>query len=391
MNYYTLPKNNASILIHFYMTDEKKLMEPTISYSIVNYLKNIFYNLSQLEAPVLIDSVIKNVNTYEYIFAKLPDTDQSISKVKPESNIFYELLEIFHICNLTEVFIQKKEINALHLTPNFNSSLYCLNVIREDKNDTHVMDNFNIDNILNFKDTRKFDFCYFEFKGTEYYDIPVYIKNVLATLCMILKNQNVEGITILKVDNIYYKSIIDILYIFCGLYERVHIIKPTVSPIVNGSRYIVCKLFLKTTDKTEHVKRIEDALGFLQKPKFSKYYSQRIIDNIIPYYFLNRIEESNIIIGQQQIDSLNQVINIIKNKNREEKIEVIKRNHIHKCIQWCEKYKIPHNKFIEKTNIFLNAKNTKSEMCLHETLNDGKEPIIDSQSMSYQTIDSLQC
>lgn len=109
MNYYTLPKNNASIVIHFYMTDDKRLMEPTISYSIVNYLKNIFYNLSQLEDPVLIDSVIKNVNTYEYIFSKLPDTDQSISKVKPESNIFYELLEIFHMCNLNEVFIQKRK------------------------------------------------------------------------------------------------------------------------------------------------------------------------------------------------------------------------------------------------------------------------------------------
>jgi hypothetical protein len=26
---------------------------------------------------------------------------------------------------------------------------------------------------------------------------------------------------------------------------------------------------------------------------------------------------------------------------------------IQKCIHWCEKYNIPYNKFIEKSNIFL--------------------------------------
>jgi S-adenosylmethionine:tRNA ribosyltransferase-isomerase len=38
---------------------------------------------------------------------------------------------------------------------------------------------------------------------------------------------------------------------------------------------------------------------------------------------------------------------------KEEKIETIKRNNIQKSISWCEKFKIPYNKFVEKTNIFL--------------------------------------
>lgn len=61
----------------------------------------------------------------------------------------------------------------------------------------------------------------------------------------------------------------------------------------------------------------------------------------------------NIIIGQQQIESLDMIINIIKNKNREDKIETIKKTSIQKSVSWCEKYKIPHNKFYDKTNIFL--------------------------------------
>ena len=52
------------------------------------------------------------------------------------------------------------------------------------------------------------------------------------------------------------------------------------------------------------------------------------------------------------------IINILKNKNKEEKIEIIKKSNIQKSISWCEKYKIPFNKFSEKTNIFLPITNT---------------------------------
>ena len=81
-----------------------------------------------------------------------------------------------------------------------------------------------------------------------------------------------------------------------------------------------------------------------------------IIDNEIPYYFSNKIEEINAVIGQQQLEAYDQIINIFKNKNKDDKIETLKRNHIQKCIQWCEKNQLPHNKFVERINIFLNAK-----------------------------------
>jgi hypothetical protein len=49
------------------------------------------------------------------------------------------------------------------------------------------------------------------------------------------------------------------------------------------------------------------------------------------------------------------IINIFKN-NKFEKIENMKRTNINKCIQWCEKYKIPYNNCIELTNIFYSKK-----------------------------------
>jgi hypothetical protein len=65
------------------------------------------------------------------------------------------------------------------------------------------------------------------------------------------------------------------------------------------------------------------------------------------------------------------VINILKNKNKEDKIETLKKMNIQKSVLWCEKYKIPCNKFFEKTNIFLPIIKEMKEM--KDTLNIYKE------------------
>ena len=78
-----------------------------------------------------------------------------------------------------------------------------------------------------------------------------------------------------------------------------------------------------------------------------------ILDFDIPNFFLMKMNDMNIIIGQQQLESLDMVINILKNKNKEDKIETIKKSNIQKSVVWCEKYKIPCNRFSEKINIFL--------------------------------------
>jgi len=39
----------------------------------------------------------------------------------------------------------------------------------------------------------------------------------------------------------------------------------------------------------------------------------------------------------------------------------LKKSNIQKCIQWCDKFKIPYNKFTDKVNIFLNGDRNSSE------------------------------
>ena len=125
-------------------------------------------------------------------------------------------------------------------------------------------------------------------------------------------------------------------------------------------KYIVCKNFIFNENKKDIYKKY-----YFKLANFISNYSQNntnlnissIINCEIPLYFINKINDINIIIGQQQLESIDQIINILNNKNKEEKIENIRKINIQKSIMWCEKFKIPYNKFSEKVNIFLPLKN----------------------------------
>ncbi len=195
---------------------------------------------------------------------------------------------------------------------------------------------------------------FFEFNENDYTDMKQYIKNLLLVLLLMTKYQSNNGISIIKLDGIFYKIIIDIIFIFTAIYEKVYLIKPSISNITKGERYIVCKhLNQSKVSETKLLIQLEDQIqDYLLGQTHSHLYS--LIKNEIPYYFLNKIEESNSVIGQQQLEAYDQVINIFKNKNKNDKIDSLKRSHIQKCILWCEKYQLPHNKFTDKVNMFLN-------------------------------------
>jgi hypothetical protein len=55
------------------------------------------------------------------------------------------------------------------------------------------------------------------------------------------------------------------------------------------------------------------------------------------------MEEINAVLGQQQIEYINQTIELIENKD-EEKINKLVKNNIQKCLNWCIKHKIPYIK-----------------------------------------------
>lgn len=363
MNYYILPKNNFNINIYLHLSSSQII--PCLSYSLIYHLNDVYNQLLKVENTnneINIDYINKIVNPFEFIHTNVPGSLISVSKVKPESSIFFELLEMFQTCNINETLFNKNKINIAHLTHNFASTQYLLNMIREENDDIIINQPFIYENIcrtfVKNQLDKKFDLFIIELNDSDYANIRQYIKNMTLILYIICKYQSNEGITIIKIDNIFYKTIIDILFIFTAIYDKVYLLKPSISKITKGERYIVCKHFNNDLlTKSNLLNQLENKLhAILCGDILNTYNIHSIISNEIPHYFYNKIEETNAVIGQQQLESYDQVINIFKNKNKDEKIETMKRNHIQKCIQWCEKNQLPHNKFIDKINIFLNIK-----------------------------------
>ena len=76
----------------------------------------------------------------------------------------------------------------------------------------------------------------------------------------------------------------------------------------------------------------------------------------LPYYFTSKLEDFNATLGQQQIENILATLNIIDNSNafnKLDKLEPIKKQHIDKCIAWCQLYQLPYNKVLSANNIFL--------------------------------------
>jgi len=163
---------------------------------------------------------------------------------------------------------------------------------------------------------------------------------LIDSLNIILSCLSIGGTAIIKIPSLYDKVAIDFLFIMCNVFEKTQLIKPLVSNILTNEKYIVCNNYrggLKDEVYTFNSKRVSS-----------------LLKTSIPSFFISKIEEFNIMHGQQQLEAYDQLINIINNKNKLDKIEALKKINIQKSITWCEKYKIPCNKFIDKFNIFLN-------------------------------------
>ena len=370
MSYYILPKNNNSININLKIeVDDIKCYT---SLSLYNFYKEskrqLNYLLQTNESIITFENLLKVINPHEYIFSKIPGYKYSVSKLKTKSNIFYDVLEILNTLNVLDSFFNKS-IKSIHISENYIDSNKCIEFLRENVNDENTNFEDITEEIYNTTNDKRYDFIFYEIKNTEFENLNCYTLNVIQVLMILLKYQSNNGTCLIKINNIFHKPIIDILYILSSIYEKVYIIKPTTGNIMSFDKYIVCKNFILNENKKEIYKNYYFKLAqiintYLQNNNNN---ISSIIDCEIPLYFINKIDDINIIIGQQQLESIDQVIITLKNKNKEDKIENIKKSNIQKSVTWCEKFKIPHNKFSEKVNIFLPLKVESEENNKKET------------------------
>lgn len=361
MSYYIIPKNNNIIDIDPQI--QSTPLKPYTCFSLYYFYKNFQKENEELLENNVCDEIRKIINPYEFIFSVIPGTKISISKLSFVSSNFYDFMEIVYTLNVFET-IQNKNISSLHISPNYNSSIECMEVLREDKLDLHT-GAFTLVNEC-YKE-KEYDFFFYELSNNYYEDPNLYTLHMMNLIKLILKSQIRNGCCIIKISMLFYKPIIDIIYLLSSMYDKVHIIKPNTSNIITYHKYIVCKGFIVNEKKSilynNYYNKINSFLNNTNSIDNCKEENIfKIINSDLPFYFINKIDDINIIIGQQLLEGLNQLISIMKNKNRDLKLDSIKKMNIQKCIQWCEKFNIPCNKFVERSNIFLRNVETESEI-----------------------------
>ena len=189
MNYHILPKNKFNIKIE---PDIKWScsITPFISYSLIYYLNDIYNQILSINEDSNSDMDIEHINhiinPFEFIHRNVPGCPISVSKVKPDSSVFFELMEIFQICNISDFLSLKTQINIAHITPNHSSSNYLLNMLREENMDNVLSMAFDYDLLVNMfisnEYTHKMDLFIFELNDCDYISTDVYIRNMLLIL-----------------------------------------------------------------------------------------------------------------------------------------------------------------------------------------------------------------
>jgi 23S rRNA U2552 (ribose-2'-O)-methylase RlmE/FtsJ len=338
----------------------------------------------------------KFTNTYEYIHTQIPGVKQSISKYKPVSRAYFKFVEIvnifniipdnrftistFHLCEGPGGFIEA----ICHLRNNHNDTFNGMTLIGVDDNipgwkkNTRLLKNNpkihleyghdNTGDIINYKNylhtVNKFKNSMTIITGDGGFDFSSNFNNqesmssklILAQILYAISMQSYKGHFILKIFDIFFKSTIQLIYILNLFYDCVYIFKPQTSRLANSEKYIVCKYFKFASSEqyiNEFSRIIEQLENSYSNP--SQIYISSILNTKLPLFFTARIEEISNVLCQFQINVIQNTISLIKYRRNDlnKKIEELIKNNITRCIQWCVKNNIGHNKNTSKNNIYI--------------------------------------
>lgn len=383
MNYYLLPKFNKKIYISITIkTNDEYENQPyisnTLSYyyeELNNQIKNMFNNEIDISNNTY-TQLLNLVNPYSYIFSNVYGCKEPICKYS-YSNLFFDLYEIIDI---TSIINTNEHIDILSVTPEYNEFICCIKEYNK-----YLYNHYNIynnDYLQNINDKYSVK-CFSNWQkiqlkrttnGIEYNNYFIFyeldyehiINSLVTCLMIIYSSQSYTGNIIVKMNTIFEKYLVQFIFILSSLYDEIYIMKPSTSFTTSFDKYIVCKKFKYNKENIEDKNYLE--FNYTKLYDFLYGENRNVNENIgenlniciknlfdfeIPLYFRMKINDFNNILGQQQLETMDQIIVIYKSKNKNEKIENIKQHNIKKSCNWCEKYKMPYNKLDLESNIFL--------------------------------------
>lgn len=197
-----------------------------------------------------------------------------------------------------------------------------------------------------------FDFS-IDFNNQEINVVKLLFAQISFALCMQKKN----GSFVLKIFDVFMEHTIDLLYLLSSFYEKVYITKPQTSRYANSEKYIICKKFIYNSNS--------DFYPYLYNAFYNmtldEKYVHRFLNCRINIFFITKLEEYNSIFGQQQAENIYNTISLIETKNKADKIDMLIKQNVQKCINWCIKNNVYYNSFINNYNLFLSNSNNISE------------------------------
>ena len=344
------------------------------------------------------DRYKKYTNMYEYIHTIIPNTKMSVSTYKPLSRSFYKMIEMckllyiledlpsecktFHLAEGPGGFIEALALMRARLSDTY----YGMTLIDDDcsvpgwrKSKSFLLHNPNVviekgcDGRGDLMNPDNLKYCYlqynrtidlvtadggFDFSNDFNQQELVSSKLILCQIAFATAIQKRGGNFIIKFFDTFTKCSLDLLFLLCNLYDNVYFIKPNTSRQANSEKYVVCKGF-RLTSSEEVVKKFHKIMVQLSTTNTN---ITSLFNFDLPYIFINKVEELNAILGQQQIENIVSTLNLIDktSNNKYEKLEAMKKLNIQKCIAWCQKYNLSYNKVIATNNIFHSASRNDS-------------------------------
>ena len=412
MLYYLLPGVGSPLYTTMCFDVVSDSPTEMISNSLAHFLYDIKEKITSREKDW--DIYKKYTNGYEYIHSIVQSKKKSVSKYKPLSRSYFKMVELVHDFHLlpefghidatsANVFSKKNNprgrngisapIRTFHLAEGPGGFIEAVVNLRKNPGDSYIGmtildDNQNhtipswkksefflysnpnvstesgIDGTGDILSLANFDGCVskygssmdfitadggFDF-STDFNKQEIQMARLLfAQIAFALGLQKQDGHFVLKIFDCFYTATVDLLYLLASFYKTVYIAKPQTSRPGNSEKYVVCKGFrFVSSDKfLPYIRHV-----FADMTQNQTAYVRRFLSIPIPLFFSVRLEEYNSIFGQQQIENIHTTLLLMDKPPKTDRVDYLIKTNIAKCIQWCMRYNVPYNVFIN-TNIFV--------------------------------------
>lgn len=281
-----------------------------------------------------------------------------ISKYNKKCNFTSYDLELLEILNETNWFNANAIYNKLFILNISSSSFFKSEYFSQRR---HVDDFIENCNISTNNLSELFDKIQLHFKKKEIINL---FNFDISHLC-ISKERNYLLFYIIKCIAIYSSTgawlvikmnefandlfLQEFLYLISGWYSVSYIVNSSLSINQNNNYFLVCKNFkLNNNIKLSMINQFNSLNNICKEKEFFPW--NHLLADRISKVFINCLKEIRMIIGQIELEYLEVIISLLKNKSKHEKINLFIENNLTKCDFWEQKY-ISINHIITDNNI----------------------------------------